>query len=403
VKLRVFQQLSAIAIAACENPVAAYAKPMQFDDFEVGAFLREAWQKQPRLIRNPWIGWVNPLEPDELAGLACDEEIESRLIVNVADTWTLEHGPFAEDRFARLDSGPWTLLVQAVDHAVPAVADLLAPFRFLPDWRIDDVMVSYATDGGGVGPHFDQYDVFLIQGLGRRRWRVGPRCDAATPLRAHDELRLLAEFVPTSEWVLEPGDVLYIPPGFAHDGVAVGDDCMTYSIGFRAPSRAELIEHWCEDVLDRLTDDDRYADPDLAPQDNSGEIAPAALERLHAMVTERLLDRGAFARWFGRHASTPKYPELDWRPDVPLDPGEAHARMTAGAVLRRNPASRFAFIGGAADDVLLFVDGAEFACRGAEAEFAQRLCASDAVTLQAADAAADLVAHLYNRGCVTFD
>ncbi|MES2492993.1 MAG: cupin domain-containing protein [Pseudomonadota bacterium] len=376
---------------------------MQFHDFDIDAFLRDAWQKQPRLIRNPWRNWVNPIEPDELAGLACDDEIESRLIVCAGDTWSLEHGPLSEARFAELGDGTWTLLVQAVDHAVPAVAELIAPFRFVPNWRIDDVMVSYASDGGGVGPHFDQYDVFLVQGLGRRRWRVGPRCDAATPLRPHDALRLIEDFAPVQEWVLEPGDILYVPPGFAHDGVAIGSDCMTYSIGFRAPSRAELIEDWCEDVVDRLDEDDRYVDRGRTRQDNCGEIAAADVDRLHAMVTERMLDRDAFARWFGRHASTRKYPDLDWQPDAPLSVSRARAVIAAEAVLRRNPASRFAFIRKGDGTLLLFADGSEFPCQGADARFAERLCAEEALPLGGDAVTADLLVRLYNQGSVTIE
>jgi 50S ribosomal protein L16 3-hydroxylase len=159
-------------------------RPAAFDParFDPALFLRDHWQKKPLLIRNPWVNWANPLEPSELAGLACEEGVEARLIEHTPGRLTLEQGPLPEDRFAALGAHPWTLLVQAVDHQVPDVAALIAPFRFVPDWRIDDVMVSYAVDGGGVGPHFDQYDVFLIQGLGRRRWRVGPVCDDTTPL-----------------------------------------------------------------------------------------------------------------------------------------------------------------------------------------------------------------------------
>src|SRR3990170_7562789 len=214
---------------------------MQFDDFDIAGFLTDFWQKRPLLIRSPWRAWNNPLAPDELAGLACESDVESRLVTQLPDTWELEHGPLSGTRFAQLGKQPWTLLVQAVDHHVPAVAALLEPFRFIPNWRIDDVMVSYAVEGGGVGPHFDQYDVFLVQGLGRRRWQLGRLCDHATELLPHDDLRLLASFEPTDEWILEPGDILYVPPRVAHNGIAVSDDCMTYSIGFRAPSRRELI------------------------------------------------------------------------------------------------------------------------------------------------------------------
>ncbi len=379
---------------------------MRFRDFDSAGFLRDCWQKRPMLIRDPWHAWVNPLEPNDLAGLACDDEMESRLIALARETWALEHGPFDEARFNQLGAVPWTLLVQAVDHAVPEVAALIAPFRFVPNWRIDDVMVSYATNGGGVGPHFDQYDVFLIQGLGQRRWQVGALCDDASPLLPHDDLRLLAAFEPTDEWLLGPGDVLYVPPGYAHNGVAVGDDCMTYSIGFRAPSRSELIENWCDDLLERLPDDDRYADPDLATQDNPGEISPAALARLHAMVTDRLLDRAAFARWFGRYTSARKYPELDWQPDELIGPDAVRALLAAGPSLERNPASRFAFVREPDGTLMLFVDGASFGCSEASAALAQELCAGDSVTLAPAlaqsDAAVELIVLLVNAGSVTF-
>ncbi len=250
---------------------------MQFENFDSAGFLRDYWQRRPLLIENPWKCWTNPLDGDELAGLACEEAVESRLIEQSRDDWRAECGPFPEDRFRQTGKAPWTLLVQAVDHHVSEVAALIDPFRFVPNWRIDDVMVSYASDGGGVGPHFDHYDVFLIQGLGRRRWQVGAICDAATELLPHDHLRLVASFEPSQEWLLEPGDILYVPPRLAHNGVAVGDDCMTYSIGFRAPSRAELIAGWCDDLIAGLEDDDRYTDPGLAAQTNPGEISAEAI------------------------------------------------------------------------------------------------------------------------------
>jgi len=382
---------------------------MHLAQFDIARFLATAWQKQPLLIRNPWGQWDNPLDPDELAGLACETGVESRLIVQAADGPALEHGPLAEGRFATLGAEPWTLLVQAVDQHVPQVADLIAPFRFVPDWRIDDVMVSYATDGGGVGPHYDQYDVFLIQGLGRRRWRVGPRCDAATPRQAHADLALIADFEATGEWVLEPGDILYVPPGFAHDGVALGDDCMTYSIGFRAPSRAELVEGWGAFVAEALEDAvdstaDRYADPDLALPDHPGEIAPAALDRLHAMTLQALADRAAFARWFGQMNTQAKYPETDWRPEDAVDPAEVAAMLAQGAALRRNPAHRMAFIreGGGA---LLFADGQCHAC--ADLALAQALCGGALVLLDPgltrSPGTAALVTALIDQGTLAFD
>jgi len=231
----------------------------------------------------------------------------------------------------------WTLLVQAVDHYIPEVAALIQPFRFIPNWRIDDVMVSVAGDGGGVGAHYDHYDVFLIQGSGKRRWQVGGMCDENTPLLPHDDLRLLANFEATEEWVLEPGDMLYVPPGIAHNGVAVGDDCMTYSIGFRAPSKSDLIGYWADDLLADMNDDDRYRDSGLDPQGNSGQISTEAIDRLHAMVLEKLADREAFANWFGKYNSTRKYPDIDWRPEEEIEPEQLRALLESGMPLIRNP------------------------------------------------------------------
>lgn len=376
-----------------------------FRDFDVARFLRGTWQKRPLLIRNAWREWFNPLEPDELAGLACAAEVESRLVRQPGPgRWELEHGPFDGERFADLGGCPWTLLVQAVDHHVPAVAALIEPFRFLPDWRIDDVMVSYAADGGGVGPHFDQYDVFLVQGLGRRRWRIGRRCDDTARLLPHDGLRLLADFEPVEEWVLEPGDMLYVPPGFAHDGVAVGDDCMTYSIGFRAPSRGDLVSAWADHVLDTLGEDDRYTDPALGAEAHPGEISAAALTRLQDMVLGALADPAAFASWFGEYVTAPKDERLDWTPDEQISAAELTGGASAPLQLERNPASRYAFIRQGADAVTLFVDGRAYPCSGPAAAVAERICADRQPTLEpdiaAVPAVAALIVDLVNRGCL---
>ena len=382
---------------------------MDFQNFDIDQFLRAYWQKKPLLIRNAFRDWQNPLEPDELAGLACEEDIESRLICQTDAGWAMEQGPLAEERLTGLNESHWTLLVQAVDHHVPAVADLIAPFRFIPNWRIDDVMVSLAADQGGVGPHFDQYDVFLIQGLGRRRWQIGAHCDADTLLLPHEDLKLLSEFQATEEWVLEPGDILYVPPGISHNGVAVGSDCMTYSVGFRAPSRGDLLGHYVDDVLDGIKDDELYRDPDLQAQANAGEILPGALDRLQQMILESLSDPAHFARWFGTFNSTPKYPDMDWRPEIPVAPEEVREAIIAQTRLSRNPASRLAFIAGAKDidAVMLFADGVCFDCIDETAALAKDLCAADSVVLDVAlagsAAAINLLTQLCNNGCIAFD
>jgi 50S ribosomal protein L16 3-hydroxylase len=384
---------------------------MVLRDFDSDGFLRNYWQKRPVLIRNPWAEWRNPLEPDELAGLACEAAVESRLVFRAGGkargALRCQDGPFDAASFARLSKQYWTLLVQAVDHHVPGVAALIEPFRFVPNWRIDDVMVSYAVNGGGVGPHFDQYDVFLIQGLGRRRWQVGGLCDATTELAPHADLRLLAEFSVMEEWILEPGDMLYVPPGIAHSGVAVGDDCMTYSIGFRAPARSDLLSHWCDHLLAAAPEDDRYGDPELCPQLNPGEITPEAIAGLHALVTEKMSDRAGFARWFGQFSSMPKYPDLDWRPAMPLDRASLQQHLADGVQVFRNPASRFSFIRQGRDSLTLFVDGECRDCGGEAAEFAEQICAQSCVDFAAkrpkSDTALDLILWLFNRGSVSFE
>ena len=379
---------------------------MELKNFDIDGFLRDNWQRKPLLIRNPWKQWSNPFEPDELAGLACEVEVESRLVIGGEGKWGVEDGPFAEARFATLGKTPWTLLVQAVDHHVPEVAALLAPFRFIPNWRIDDVMVSYATEGAGVGPHYDQYDVFLIQGAGQRRWRIGQHCDGDSALLPHDDLRLLAEFEATDEYLLGPGDILYIPPGIAHDGVAVGDDCMTYSVGFRAPSRSELIADFADELVAGMDDDDRYGDAGLKVQANPGEISAEALAALHDIVLEKLGDREAFARWFGTYISTAKYPEIDWKPEIPVEVAQVRELITNGTLLSRNPASRFSFIR-QEGSVLLFVDSECFECVGESAAFAETLCARDIVTvalsLSKSNATMTMIAQLINQGSVAFE
>lgn len=378
---------------------------MQWREFDAAAFLRDYWQQKPLLIKSAWDSWSNPVDPDELAGLACEDLVQSRIITRSQQAWDLEHSPFPQSRFTQAVRDPWTLLVQSVDHHLDSVAALLESFRFIPNWRIDDVMVSYAVDGGGVGPHFDHYDVFLVQGLGRRRWELGAFCDDSTALIPHDGLRLLADFEPTEEWILEPGDILYVPPRLAHCGTAIGDDCMTYSIGFRAPSRGELIEAWADDMASDLSDSDRYIDPQLSPQDNPGEISGDAIDRLQAMLADVLLDRRRFARWFGQYNSAPKNPEIDWRPDQPATVDDVEQWLAAGTPLIRNPASRFSFIRETGSSVLLFADGHCFACTDEAADFAQAICAQSelAVTPDTSSSTLELITALFNEGSLGFD
>lgn len=279
-------------------------------------FLRDYWQKKPLLVRQAIPGFESPVSPDELAGLSLEEEVESRLVIEHGDTpWELRRGPFSEDTYQNLPERDWTLLVQAVDQLVPEVAELIEHFRFLPNWRIDDVMVSFAAPGGGVGPHFDNYDVFLLQAHGQRRWRVGQMCDSESAMLKHADLRILADFQGTDEWVLEPGDMLYLPPRLAHFGTAE-DACMTYSLGFRAPSAAEVLTHFTDFLAQFLPDEERYSDADLLPIEDPHQIQSDALDRLRAMLAEHMGDERLLLTWFGQFMTEPRYPERVQGPEI---------------------------------------------------------------------------------------
>ncbi len=259
------------------------------------AFLARHWQREPLLIRNAIPGFQPPVSAEELAGLAMEAEIESRIVTLHDGAWRLRHGPFTARDFDH--PYPWTLLVQGVDQLLPEVAALRTLVYGLPQWRLDDVMVSYASDGGGVGPHYDQYDVFLLQGAGERMWRLGQRCDEDTPLLPHDELKLLADFECQEEYHLQCGDILYVPPGVAHWGVSVGDSTC-FSIGFRAPRIADLLSRWTDVSLESLSDSLLLEDRGRAVAERAGEISTAdidnALEQLR-----KLLIRGGDPLWFG--------------------------------------------------------------------------------------------------------
>ena len=339
-------------------------------------FLRDYWQKKPLLIRQAIPGFESPVSPDELAGLSLEEEVESRLVIEHGETpWELRRGPFSEDSYQNLPERDWTLLVQAVDQLVPEVAELIEHFRFLPNWRIDDVMVSFAAPGGGVGPHFDNYDVFLLQAHGQRRWRVGQMCDSESKMLKHADLRILADFQGTDEWVLEPGDMLYLPPRLAHFGTAE-DACMTYSLGFRAPSAAEVLTHFTDFLAQFLPDEERYSDADMLPIEDPHQIQSDALDRLRAMLTEHMGDERLLLTWFGQFMTEPRYPERVQGPEI--DEQAMLAALDDGAILVRNLSARLAWsevdIG-----LLLFASGQSRLIPGHLKELLKMVCSADAL------------------------
>ncbi|RFU45562.1 cupin domain-containing protein [Paraburkholderia sp. DHOC27] len=289
-------------------------------------FMRRYWQKKPLLIRQAIPGIAAPLSRDELFELADQDEVEARLITRFRNKWQLEHGPFAADELPAVKQRAWTLLVQGVDLHDDRARALLDRFRFVPDARLDDLMISYASDGGGVGPHFDSYDVFLLQVHGKRRWRISAQRDLT--LQPDMPLKVLQHFEPEQEWLLEPGDMLYLPPHIAHDGVAAGE-CMTCSIGFRAPSASELTGQFLYHLAERGERGNRsgggaaqerapqlYRDPQQPAVAHPAELPAALIERVGAILAQVKWDEKDIASFLGSYLSEPK-------PSVVFDPPES--------------------------------------------------------------------------------
>lgn len=327
--------------------------------FDSDEFLAQYWQKKPVLLSKLIPDFADSLSPEELAGLACEELVESRLVAEPQPgDWLLRHGPFEEADFIELPESNWTLLVQAVDQWVEDVADIKTLFDFLPSWRIDDIMISFAARGGSVGPHYDYYDVFLLQGQGERNWKIGDRCNSDAELLHGEGLSLLQNFEATMEFNLTAGDALYIPPRFAHWGTATSDS-LCYSIGFRAPSIAEMIEGFSDFIIKDQDPALRYEDSDAQVKLRSAEIRPELLDASYRQLTRRLAEKQKFAGWFGCYVSQPKYPELIQPLDDELTAENFAALLNDGVQLTKNPSSRFAFMEAADENcVWLFVDGA---------------------------------------------
>ena len=312
-------------------------------------FLQQYWQKKPLLIRQAFAEFESPISAEELAGLACEPEIESRLIEEYGQdgsAWQVTTGPLSESDFSKLPETHWTLLVQDVDKHLPELQALLDPFRFIPDWRRDDLMISYAPESGSVGPHTDAYDVFLIQAMGTRRWQIGNQPVHEAKLIDGLELQILSEFSPDQSWDLQPGDMLYLPPHFAHHGIAL-NECMTFSFGFRAPACVDLLDGLVNTLLEQQLGKQRYQDPDLLVNQHSAEIDSHALARLKQML-HQAIDQAEpqLATVLGRFVTETK-PGLaaiavEASTDLP-DIDELNSRFDAGQVLQRNAYYRFAW------------------------------------------------------------
>ncbi len=319
-------------------------------------FMRRHWQKKPLLVRNAMPGLRPLLDRSALFALAAQEEVQSRLVLQDGEKWRLRNGPFARRALPALSQPGWTLLVQSVDQHLDAAHQLLQQFRFVPDARLDDLMVSYASHSGGVGPHFDSYDVFLLQVHGQRRWRIGKQKDLA--LRDDLPLKILADFRPEQEWLLNPGDMLYLPPRYAHDGVAVGE-CMTYSIGFRAPQRGELARELLQRLADEVDDSRLYRDPGQSAAEHSAALPPALLAFAQEALHSALQTPKASARALGEYLTEPSQRVWFDASEKPLGPG---------AGIRLDRRSRMLY-----DADHVFINGESFLAGGRDARLLRQL------------------------------
>lgn len=347
-------------------------------------FMRRHWQKKPLLVRQAIPQFAAPVLRSELFALAAQDGVESRLVQSLKGVWKLRHGPFPRRALPALNQPDWTLLVQGVDLHNDAVHALMQQFRFVPEARLDDLMISYATDGGGVGPHFDSYDVFLLQAHGRRRWRIGRQKDLT--LREGIPLKVLAQFEPEEEHVLEPGDMLYLPPGYAHDGIAEGE-CMTYSIGFKVPLRAELAQELLVRLAEDAGDDDKpilYRDARQEAVSQPGGIPPALQDFARAALSRALAQPLVLERALGEYLTEPKS-------NVWFEPGKPGVMLEGVRLDRR---SRMMY-----DTHHVFINGESYRAAGRDAALMRRLADERQLTARELARASDDALELLSSWC----
>jgi len=337
--------------------------------FSTQHFLQEYWQKKPCLIRQAISGFEALFDGNDLAGLACEEMAESRLVkgsVAGAD-WSVAHGPFQETDFAALPEENWTLLVQDVEKHYAPLQQLMQQFSFIPNWRLDDLMVSYAATGGSVGPHIDQYDVFLLQAEGTRRWQIAQSFD---PVLLQDcPLNVLQTFDPEQEWILEPGDMLYLPPNVAHLGIAL-EPGMTWSIGSRAPSGADLLQGLGEWLAFSDDEGGRYSDPGLNPVTRAGEIDPGALQDLRDLMRARIDETGGMNQFLAAFMSRFRLAHEPVSPPDPIPSKTLLDDLKSGSQILRNPWTRLTWVEDAGT-ARLFAAGQSYDC---SIQLAESLC-----------------------------
>ncbi|MCW8825130.1 MAG: cupin domain-containing protein [Gammaproteobacteria bacterium] len=377
-------------------------------------FLSEYWQQKPLLVRGAVADFKCPVTPEELGGLALEEDVESRLLQEQPE-WQLRNGPFKEEDLTPLPDTHWSLLIQEINKHIPEFALLQDRFNFLPNWRLDDVMVSFAPEHGTVGPHADNYDVFLIQGPGRRRWQISHQPCGEEQLIPNLPLRVLKDFKPEQEWVLEQGDMLYLPPGVVHNGVAL-EDCITISVGFRAPSKVDLISRHFAEILAQMADSNEesfYEDSQRTLQLNPGEIAPADLNAIRTILREiPQQSDDELNHWFGCYTTAVPPGHYLPEPEQTLSGEALKQKINNAGSLWRSEYARFSYIDSAAnptDEPVLFVAGEAFAINREMMEGVKLLCGQRLMMLEEIEPhlgnndLLQLITELYNLGALYLD
>jgi len=378
------------------------------NNFDITDFLQNYWQKKPLLIRSAFPNYQTPISPDELAGLACEEFIESRIILEnkTGIKWSLENGPFDESRFSTLPESHWTILIQGLNKVFPEFDDLLHQFNFIPSWRVDDLMASYAAPDGSVGPHLDQYDVFLLQASGRRKWMISEQPIHKDNFEADIPLKIIKDFSPESEWILEAGDMLYLPANVAHYGIGL-EDCMTFSIGFRAPSHADLLTSFVDDHISELTDNLRYKDPNLSSELNPGEISSAAINQVQEILLSQFKDKSIVADWFGRYI-TDYLNNNDELEDNNLSSSEFLDEFKASGCIRRVASIRANYFVAQNGQLNLYINGAKYDIKPNADDMARLFCNQhmhtykNLIPMLENMESLELLCELYNAGYVEF-
>ncbi len=352
---------------------------MELNNFNKESFLKEYWQKKPLLIKGAFANFKSPIEPDELAGLSLEDEVESRMIIQQSPTdYILKTGPFDEDTFKNLPEKNWTLLIQGMDKLIPDVADLIPAFAFIPNWRLDDVMVSYASIGGNVGPHYDNYDVFLLQAKGKRNWQLSSKnCNPGNYIEGLD-VRLMKKFVVEDDYICEAGDLLYIPPVWGHHGTGLTNDCVTFSFGYRSYKGQEVWDSFGDYLAETGSFQTIYSDPDWSDT-KTGEISDGSWKQAQKLLKHALNDDELFKKWFGRFATQLDVGSADKLPE-PLNEDELPEinalveSLKACAGIQIDPVCRFAYYEINNDNIRLYINSAQWNCLGASADFIRLLC-----------------------------